>query len=48
MGGAIPVGDLVEIITRAGFEEVEFAGYTSASTSRFTQGGLFVARKGNG
>ena len=45
MGGAIPVGDLVALMERTGFIEVEQVGWTGMTTSRYTCGATFRARK---
>jgi hypothetical protein len=45
VGGAIPVRDQIELMEAAGFVDVEYAGGTGITTSRFTAGGLFRARK---
>jgi hypothetical protein len=36
----------MEIMQRAGFVDVEFAGRTGVATSKFTEGAVFRARKG--
>ncbi len=45
MGGAIPVGDQVALMAKAGFVGIEHVGATGVATSRFTVGALFRARK---
>jgi len=45
VGGAIPVGDLLDLLGKAGFSQVEFLGSTGITTSEFTEGALFSARK---
>ena len=44
-GGAIPVRDQVELITKAGFVDLEHVGMTGFTTSRRTVAALFRARK---
>jgi hypothetical protein len=45
VGGAIPVRDIVSLLKKAGFEQPEFGGKTGITTSKFTEGALFRARK---
>jgi hypothetical protein len=45
VGGAVSVGDLTGVMKQVGFVEVEFVGNTTVTTSEFTVGGLFRARK---
>jgi hypothetical protein len=46
VGGAVLVEDLLSLIRSVGFEDVEFTGKTGMTTSKFTEGALFRARKG--
>ncbi|MDA8155517.1 MAG: hypothetical protein M0Z52_03550 [Actinomycetota bacterium] len=39
------MADQLDLIKAAGFKDVEFAGDTPVSTSNFTVGALFKARK---
>jgi len=45
VGGAIPVGDQLALMQKAGFISVEYLGTSGVATSRFTVGALFRARK---
>jgi hypothetical protein len=45
VGGAVPVRDLMDIIGKAGFTDIEFRGTTGMATSKFTEGALFRAKK---
>jgi hypothetical protein len=39
------VGDLLEVMKKIGFGEVECVGKTGVLTTKFTEGALFRARK---
>jgi arsenite methyltransferase len=45
IGGAIPVGDQVQLMKNAGFEDAAWMGMTGFRTSYYTAGALFKGRK---
>lgn len=45
IGGAIPVGDQIALLKEVGFIDVNYLGDTPFSTSKYTTGSLFKARK---